>query len=122
MAIFGQLVIGGARNDLDSQAADRVVIENGAKGARGEHIHRLIIDFIDPDSGRSEILHGLFHCRVMNVGNHQFGPGVSQQFAKAIADIAKALHRNLDPVQPPFPDLEVNRRPQAIENAIGGRR
>jgi hypothetical protein len=54
MAIFCQLIVGRARDNLAAEPGNRIIVENGAQGAGGKDVTLYLIDFINVDKRKAQ--------------------------------------------------------------------
>ena len=93
----GKLVVGAAAYQPDAQSGDRAPAQHRAQRARCEHVDRLVVDLLDRDRPRAMGSDRHRRARRIEVGHHEPGTSSREIAAQRQADIAQALHGDLEP-------------------------
>ncbi len=94
MTLLQQLVVGGARDYLDLQLRDRIIVDDPAERARREDVRFHAVDLIGLHGARTEIVHHALHALGVDVGHHELRARLVQLPGQIVAHVPRALHRD----------------------------
>ncbi len=96
-----QLIVSTAADQGRAKVRDRIDVEDGAQGVRGEDLRVCPMDALHGDDLGPEPAADLFRPPLVHIGDHEAGVVLVQERAKLESDRAQTLHRDVDAGQRP---------------------
>ena len=117
--ILEQLVVGRARDDLDLELRNRVVVDDAAQRAGRKDVGVLTVDLRRPPRRVAPVSsHHALHPLGVDVGDDQLRAGRVQLARQMVADIAAALNRHGLARQVVAAPAELRRRLHGAKHAV----
>ena len=91
MTALGELVVGGAGDDLGAQASDGGVVEDRAECAGRKDVGFDVVDGLGSDHGGAQFVGEALRARRVVVGHHEDGACFAEMAGERPADIAASL-------------------------------
>ncbi|MDQ1094019.1 hypothetical protein QE400_003432 [Xanthomonas sacchari] len=119
---IGQLVVGGAADDLDLQPRQLGLVERAFQGARRQHVGGDVVDLVRGHRFGTVFGHRARDQRRVQVGHVQLGAAFLEQLHQLHADVAQALHGDAGLADLLMAELALQRGHQRLQRAVGGER
>ena len=94
MAVFRQLIVGTARDDIHVQNVDRVIVDHRPEGARGKDVGIYRIDLVRTNRPGPKLANDPVNFFLIDVSHDQVGTLFVERLAEIVSHMAEALNRD----------------------------
>ena len=94
MAVFRQLIVGAARDDIHFQNVDRVIVDHRPECARGKDVGIYPIDLVRTNRLGPKLANDPVDFFLIDVGHDQVSTLSTERLAEIVPHVAEALNRD----------------------------